>query len=45
MRAVAIKKVSDEKTLGFREMGTLRCDECGEEFIIGQPTKRLISQP
>jgi hypothetical protein len=34
MRAVAIKKVSDEKTLGFQEMGTLRCDECGEEFFI-----------
>lgn len=35
MRAVAIKKVSGEKTLGFQEMGTLRCDECGEEFLIG----------
>jgi formylmethanofuran dehydrogenase subunit E len=35
MRAVAIKKVSGEKTLGFQEMGTLRCDECGEEFFIG----------
>jgi hypothetical protein len=35
MRAVAIKKVSGEKTLGFQEMGTFRCDECGEEFFIG----------
>ena len=35
MRAVAIKKGSREKTLGFQEMGTLRCDGCGEEFFIG----------
>ncbi len=35
MRAVAIKKSSGEKTTGFREMGTLRCDGCGEEFFIG----------
>jgi hypothetical protein len=35
MRAVAIKKSSGEKTTGFQEMGTLRCDGCGEEFYIG----------
>jgi hypothetical protein len=35
MRAVAVKKSSREKTIGFQEMGTLRCDGCGEEFIIG----------
>jgi hypothetical protein len=35
MRAVAIKKGSREKTMGLQEMGTLRCDGCGEEFVIG----------
>jgi hypothetical protein len=35
MWAVAIKKSSSEKTTGFQEMGTLRCDGCGEEFFIG----------
>lgn len=35
MQAVAIKKGSLEKTIGFHEMGTLRCDGCGEEFFIG----------
>jgi hypothetical protein len=35
MRAVAIKKSSREKAKGFQEMGTLRCDGCGEEFSIG----------
>jgi hypothetical protein len=34
MRAVAIKKSSREKANGFQEMGTLRCDACGEEFFI-----------
>ena len=40
MRAVAIKKgQSREKSVGFEEMGTQRCDGCGEEFVIGhQPT-------
>lgn len=23
-----------ERAPGFTEMGTLRCDECGEEFLI-----------
>jgi hypothetical protein len=35
MRAVAIKKSSREKTAAFQEMGTLRCDDCREEFFIG----------
>jgi hypothetical protein len=35
MRAVAIKKgQSREKAEGFHEMGALRCDLCGEEFVI-----------
>jgi len=36
MRAVALKKgQSPEKTAGFQEMGTVRCEGCGEEFVIG----------
>ena len=35
MKAVAIKKSSREKTVGFQEMGTLRCDRCGEELFLG----------
>jgi hypothetical protein len=36
MKAVAIKKGQiREKIAGLREMGTLRCDGCGEEFLIG----------
>ena len=36
MKAVAIKKgQGQEKAAGFQEMGTLRCDGCGEEFFIG----------
>jgi hypothetical protein len=35
MRAVAIKKGQmRERAPGFAEMGTLRCDDCGEEFLI-----------
>jgi hypothetical protein len=35
MRAVAIKKGQmRERAPGFTEMGTLRCDDCGEEFVI-----------
>ena len=41
MRAVAIKKSSREKTIGFQEMGTLRCDGCGEEFFIGHNPKSV----
>jgi hypothetical protein len=33
--AIAIKKGQHrEKAEGFREMGILRCDSCGEEFFI-----------
>ena len=36
MKAVAIKKGEGrEKAADFQEMGTLRCDGCGEEFFIG----------
>jgi hypothetical protein len=36
MKAVAIKKgQSREKATEFQEMGTLRCEGCGEEFVIG----------
>jgi hypothetical protein len=35
MRAIAVKKSSREKTTGLQEMGTFRCDGCGEEFVIG----------
>jgi hypothetical protein len=36
MKAVAIKKgQSREKPTGFQEMGVVRCDGCGEEFVIG----------
>jgi hypothetical protein len=36
MKAVAIKKGhSREKPEKFQEMGTLRCEGCGEEFLIG----------
>jgi hypothetical protein len=35
MKAVAIKKgQSREQAAGLQEMGTLRCDGCGEEFAI-----------
>ena len=35
MRAVAIKKGQmRERAPDFREMGTFRCDGCGEEFVI-----------
>ena len=35
MRAVAIKKgQSREKAMDLRDMGTVRCDGCGEEFVV-----------
>jgi hypothetical protein len=35
MTAVAIKKgQSQEKATDFKDMGTVRCDGCGEEFVI-----------
>ena len=41
MRAIAIKKSGREKTTGFQEMGTLRCDGCGEEFLIAHNTQSV----
>jgi hypothetical protein len=36
MSAVAIRKgQSRHKAEGLQEMGTLRCDGCGEEFFLG----------
>jgi uncharacterized Zn finger protein (UPF0148 family) len=35
MKAVAIKKGQmRERAPAFKEMGTLRCDSCGEEFVV-----------
>ena len=35
MKAVAIKKgQSREQVAGLQEMGTFRCEGCGEEFFI-----------
>ena len=35
MNAAAIKKGhTDERAVGFRDMGTFRCDQCGELFSI-----------
>jgi hypothetical protein len=39
MIAVAIKKSSRENAIGLQEMGTFRCDGCGEEFLIGHNPK------
>jgi hypothetical protein len=38
MKAVAIKKgqTRDKAPANFQSMGTLRCDVCGEEFVICQ---------
>jgi len=44
MRALAIKKGSREKTTGLQEMGTLRCDDCGEEFFIGHDPQSVDKQ-
>ena len=36
MKAVAIKKGQlRDRVEGLQEMGTLRCDSCGDEFFIG----------
>jgi hypothetical protein len=39
MKAVAIKKgqTREKEPADFQEMGALRCDACGEEFVIGHP--------
>lgn len=35
MKAAAIKKgYTDERAVGFRDMGTFRCDQCAESFSI-----------
>ena len=36
VRAVAIKKgqTRERPAAGFQEMGALRCDGCGEQFVI-----------
>jgi hypothetical protein len=35
MASVAIKKgQTRERALAMRDMGTLRCDSCGEEFTV-----------
>ena len=38
MKAVAIRKgqTKERAPASFREMGTLRCDSCGEEFMLLQ---------
>jgi len=38
MKAVAIKKGQprEKAAADFLEMGTVRCDGCGEEFVISQ---------
>jgi hypothetical protein len=47
MKAVAINESSREKVNGFQEMGTLRCDVCGEDFFIGHnpaSVDRLVAE-
>ena len=44
IRAVAIKKSSQEKSAGLRDMGTFRCDQCGEEFLIGHRDESVDMQ-
>src|SRR5271169_255498 len=35
MKAVAIRKGQmGERALAFKEMGTLRCDSCGGEYVV-----------
>jgi hypothetical protein len=39
-KPIVVKKGWGQAALaGLREMGTLRCDRCGEEFVIGHPPK------
>jgi hypothetical protein len=41
MRAIAVKKGQSHGELtSLQEMGTLRCDACGEEFMIHHHTTR-----
>jgi len=42
MKAVSIKKGQTRvQAPDFVEMGTLRCDSCGEEFIVFQDPSRV----
>ena len=42
MKAVAIKKgQTRERAPNFTSMGTLRCDTCGEEFILFHDPARV----
>jgi hypothetical protein len=41
MREVAVKKSSRDKATGFEEMGTLGCDGCSEEFVIGHKPQSI----
>jgi hypothetical protein len=41
------KEERREKVTGFQEMGTLRCDGCGEDFFIGHnpaSVDRLVAE-
>ena len=38
MKAVALKKGQNQREIAaLKEMGTVRCDICGEEFHLGHP--------
>jgi len=45
MKAVAVKKgqTREQETVGFQEMGALRCDACGEDFVIWKPIDSAAS--
>ena len=44
MKAVAIKKSSREKTAGFQEMGTLRCDGCGVDMLVAEKQAKWLEK-
>jgi hypothetical protein len=40
VKAIAVRKGWGQTALsGLQKMGTLRCDWCGEEFVIGHPPR------
>jgi hypothetical protein len=42
MNAAAIQKGhTDERAAGFRDMGTFRCDQCGESSLFTIPCQRI----
>ena len=44
MKAFALKKGSSQARFSrLQDMGVLRCDSCGEEFVIGHP--RHLANP